>query len=86
MLLWMISDRLLQNDGENEDCYESRADQVECLILGESQLEDVYKTINPSSGFRSNYVVLKSFHIKRMNMKYKILRYYSNIQSFKTLL
>ena len=48
--------------------------KLNVLILGESQLENVYKTINPSSGFRSNYVVLKSFHIKRMNMKYKILR------------
>ena len=60
--------------------------KLNVLILGESQLENVYKTRNPSRGLRSNYVVLKSFHIKRMNMKYKILRYYSNIQSFKTLL
>jgi len=58
--------------------------KLNVLILGESQLENVYKTINPSSGFSSNYVVLKNFHIKRMNMKYKISRYNSNIQSFKT--
>jgi len=46
--------------------------KLNVLILGESQLENVYKTRNPSRGLiYPKYVVLKRFHIKRMNMKYK---------------
>ena len=40
----MESDRLLQNDGKNEDCYQSRADQVECIDFRRVAVGNVFKT------------------------------------------
>ena len=81
----MESDRLLHNDREDEVIViNQELIKLNVLIFGESQLE-IFQNRNASRGMSSQYVVLKSFHIKEMNMKYKILRYNSNIPHLHTL-